>query len=240
MLAHLQLRGQCADSEIMGGVAVDGPMKGGAMGTSTLRVLLVEDHRLVREGLKLMLQSDDRFSIAAEATTLDEALALETKTDLVIADLNLPDARGATTVAALRSHFNVPILVVTGYAAGSEIANVFDAGATGFLLKGSSRQQLMEAAIAVARGERYLDPALGARLAEKDHRVKRPLSQREVQVLRLLALGHTNAEIAQLLGVSPRTVEGHRTNVLRKLGLKTRADLVRYALDAGLIDASTG
>lgn len=208
------------------------------MGTSALRVMLVEDHRLVREGLKLMLESDERFSIAAEATTLDEALTLPVQADLVIADLNLPDARGATTVAALRSRFGAPILVITGHGAGSEIADVFDAGATGLLLKGSSRQQLVEAALAVARGEHYLDPALGARMAEREHRVKRPLSQREVQVLRLLALGHTNSEIAELLGVSPRTVEGHRTNVLRKLGLKTRADLVRYALDAGLIDTS--
>jgi DNA-binding NarL/FixJ family response regulator len=207
------------------------------MTTSAVRVLLVEDHRLVREGLKLIFESDERFSIVAEATTLGEAVALPAQADLVVADLNLPDARGATTVATLRSRFEAPILVVTGHGAGGEIAEAFDAGAGGFLLKGSSRHQLVDAALAVARGQRYLDPSLGARMAERQRRVNRPLSHRETQVLRLLALGHTNNEIAKLLSVSPRTVEGHRTNVLRKLGLKTRADLVRYALDTGLIDA---
>ena len=207
-----------------------------------LTIALVEDHLLMREGLRVLLDAVDGMEVVGEASTLAEAAALEGDPDVVVTDLMLPDGRGPDVVRMVAERFpRSAILVLSMVDNATDVQLAFSAGARGYLLKEAASSELVEAVRRVGAGEDYLHPRLGATLASK-----RPvgrvhvsatvdLSEREIEVLRLIGTGHTNAEIATLLHLSLRTIENHRASVQRKLGVRTRAELVREASERGLL-----
>ena len=212
------------------------------MTDSRISVLLMDDHVVVREGLRALLERQDDIYVLAEAGSVAEAIEAEVDPDVVVADLVLPDYRGADVVRRLKErHPDSAILVLTMVDNPTDVQLCLAAGAQGYVLKETASTELVDAVRKVAGGEDYLQPSLGAALAKwrdapgRVHaRAIDELTPREREVLRLIALGHTNAEIATMLYVSVRTVENHRASVLRKLGLRTRAELVRHATEAGL------
>jgi two-component system, NarL family, response regulator NreC len=213
------------------------------MGDGPISVLLMDDHVVVREGLRALLERQDDVSVLAEAGTVGEAVGADVEPDVVVADLVLPDDRGADVVKRLNVRYpDSAILVLTMVDNPTDVQRCFAAGARGYLLKETASTELVDAVRKVAAGEDYLQPALGAALARwrdtpghVDADAVDDLTPREREVLRLIALGHTNAEVAEMLAVSVRTVENHRASVMRKLGLRTRAELVRHASDTGLV-----
>jgi two-component system, NarL family, response regulator NreC len=208
-----------------------------------ISVLLMDDHVVVREGLRALLERQDDMDVLAEAGSVGEAVDLDVQPDVIVADLVLPDDRGADVVKRLVERYpDASILVLTMVDNPTDVQLCLAAGARGYLLKETASTELVDAVRKVASGADYLQPSLGAALAKwrdapgRVHaRAIDDLTQREREVLRLIALGHTNAEIAQMLYVSVRTVENHRASVMRKLGLHTRAELVRHATEAGLV-----
>ena len=213
------------------------------MNNEHISVLLMDDHVVVREGLRALLERQDDIDVVAEAGSVTEAVESEANPDVVVADLVLPDDRGADVVRRLKErHPDAAILVLTMVDNPTDVQLCLAAGARGYLLKETASTELVDAVRKVAGGADYLQPSLGAALAkwrEAPGRVHAraidELTPREREVLRLIALGHTNAEIATMLYVSVRTVENHRASVLRKLGLRPRAELVRHANEAGLV-----
>lgn len=213
------------------------------MSDGKIQVLLMDDHVVVREGLRALLERQDDIDVKAEASSVAEAVALEVEPDVVVADLMLPDERGVEVVRRLKERYQkAAILVLTMVDNPTDVQQCLAAGARGYLLKETAGSELVDAVRKVAGGEDYLQPSLGAALAkwkESPGRVRAravdDLTPREREVLRLIALGHTNTEIATMLYVSVRTVENHRAGVMRKLGLRSRAELVRHAAEAGLI-----
>ena len=218
-------------------------MGGDGVGDRSISVLLMDDHVVVREGLRALLERQDDVVVLSEAGSVTEAVGADVEPDVVVADLVLPDDRGADVVKRLYERYpNAAILVLTMVDNPTDVQLCLAAGARGYLLKETASTELVDAVRKVAGGEDYLQPSLGAALAKWRDAPGRvhaqaidDLTAREREVLRLIALGHTNAEIAQMLYVSVRTVENHRASVMRKLGLKTRAELVRHATDSGLI-----
>jgi two-component system, NarL family, response regulator NreC len=210
---------------------------------ATIGVLLIDDHVVVREGLRALLERQQGVTVVAEAGSVDDAVALDVHADVVVADLMLPDERGAEVVRRIKQrHPDAAVLVLTMVDNPTDVQMCLAAGASGYLLKETASTELVDAVRRVAAGSDYLQPSLGAALArwrDTPGRVRSraidDLSEREREVLRLIALGHTNAEIASMLFVSVRTVENHRASVMRKLGLRTRAELVRHANEAGVV-----
>lgn len=213
------------------------------MSDGKIQVLLMDDHVVVREGLRALLERQDDIDVMAEASSVAEAVALDVEPAVVVADLMLPDERGVEVVRRLKERYQkAAILVLTMVDNPTDVQQCLAAGARGYLLKETAGSELVDAVRKVAGGEDYLQPSLGAALAkwkESPGRVRAravdDLTPREREVLRLIALGHTNTEIATMLYVSVRTVENHRAGVMRKLGLRSRAELVRHAAEAGLI-----
>jgi two-component system, NarL family, response regulator NreC len=208
------------------------------------RVLICDDHGLVRAGLGRLLASEADFEVVGEAASADEAVrkARLEKPDVVLLDLMMPGRSGLDAVGDIFAAAPAAkILVLSMQGDAGDVRDAFAAGVGGYLLKDSADTDLVTAVREVAAGRRYLHPALGARLASPvvsaDLPVD-PLSQREREVLRLLALGYTNQEIAGRLYISVRTAETHRAHIMKKLRLATRADLVHYALSVGGLDRS--
>jgi two-component system response regulator NreC len=210
-----------------------------------IRVLIVDDHTLVRSGLRLLLEAEQGFVVVEdEAADAEQAIRLTRlhKPDVVLLDVVMPGRSGidaAPEILAVAPHAR--ILVLSMQDDPSYVRQAFGAGASGYLLKDAADDDLVQAVREVAVGNRYVHPALGARLAaaEADAKARAqadPLSDREREVLRLLALGHTNQEIAKLLFISVRTAETHRAHVMQKLRLSTRAELVRHAIRQGLLE----
>jgi two-component system, NarL family, response regulator NreC len=210
----------------------------------SIRVLVVDDHAIVRSGLRRVLDAEDDIETVAEAPNAERAVfeALESKPDVVLLDLVMPGKSGIEGMPALLQAVpEAKVLVLSMQDDPHYVREAFEAGASGYVLKEAADTEVVDAVRAVANGERYLHPALGASLvaAEAEERKRAesdPLSDREREVLKLLALGHTNQEIASLLFISVRTAETHRAHIMQKLGLSSRAELVRYALDQGLIE----
>jgi two-component system response regulator NreC len=211
------------------------------------RILLVDDHAVFRSGVRALLEREGDLVIAGEAGGADDALALLSRleVDVVLLDLSLPGKGGAWFAErARRQHPRLALLVLTMHEDQSYLHQLFGIGALGYLLKKSSGSALVEAIRAVSRGQHYVDPALAGSLEADRVARTRPasaggpekLTAREREVARLLAWGHTNLEIAAKLNISDRTVETHRANVMSKLRLTTRADLVRFAVRHGLLD----
>lgn len=207
------------------------------------RILLIDDHPIVREGIRRLVERHPELEVVGEASSLGEALEFSTDHDVIVADLMLGDARGAEVVSALKERFpSSEILVLTMLDNSSDVQMCLNAGARGYLLKESAADDLVEAIRRVARSEDYLHPALGAAIARlvsvpiNWNTGRGELSLREIEILKLLGLGHTNAEVAKMLGVSPRTIEAHRSHIMGKLGVDSRAGLVKAAVERGLLD----
>jgi two-component system, NarL family, response regulator NreC len=213
-----------------------------------IRVLLVDDHAVVRSGLRLLLDREEDIEFAGEAGDADaaEREARREKPDVVVLDVTLPGRSGIEAMPAIKAAApGARVLVLSMQDDPSYVREAFAAGAMGYVLKEAADTEVVAAVREVAAGGRYVHPALGARLAaaDADARARQqydPLSDREREVLRLLALGHTNQEIAKMLYISVRTAETHRAHIMQKLRLSTRAELVRYALANGLLDESPG
>ena len=221
------------------------PTKSAEVATkSTIHVLVVDDHTLVRSGLRLLLEAEPDVSVDDEAGDAEQAIRLARlhKPDVILLDVVMPGRSGLDAAPdILEAAPKAKILVLSMQDDPSYVRQAFSAGATGYLLKEAADDELVQAVRDVAAGGRYVHPALGARLAaaEAEARARAeadPLSDREREVLRLLALGHTNQEIAKLLFISVRTAETHRAHVMQKLRLSTRAELVRHALHQGLLE----
>lgn len=205
-------------------------------------VLIVDDHAVVRAGLRLLLEREDDLEVLGEAGDAREAVFLTRrhKPSVILLDVSLPGRNGVDVIAELlQDSPESRVLMLSMEDDPSYVRRAFAAGANGYVLKEAAEADVVQAIRRVADGEQYVHPSLGARLvappvatgADQD-----PLSDREREVLSLLALGHTNHEIAEELVVSVRTVESHRSHILSKLRLATRAELVRYALDNGLLE----
>jgi two-component system response regulator NreC len=210
---------------------------------SPIRIVLADDHRVVRTGLGLLLEAEEAIDVVAEAGDIDSALraVLGHKPDVLVLDLNMPGTQTSLEALSLiRERSAQTATVVLTMQEDPEYArSALRAGALGYVLKEAADTELVEAVRRAAEGRTYLNPSLGARLAALPEQPAGPpddLSGRELEVLRLIALGHTNAEIGEQLFLSVRTVETHRAHVQQKLGRTTRAELVRYALDHGLLN----
>jgi DNA-binding NarL/FixJ family response regulator len=212
-----------------------------------VRVLLVDDHPVVRGGLRLLLSQGDGVAVVGEAETGREAIRLadELAPDVAVVDLGLPDISGLDVTRAIRA--SVPstrILIVTMYDEDEYVVGVLEAGADGYLLKQSSGDDLRNAVLRLHAGERVLHPkalqALIARATNRAEPAAEALSDREREVLQLLADGGTSKEIATTLGLRPKTVENHRARILDKLGAPNSAAAVRTAVARGLIRPSAG
>ncbi len=207
-----------------------------------IRVLIVDDHPVVRAGLRLLLEREDDMEPVGEAGDAQEALreAQKLEPDVILMDVVMPGATGVDAAAEIRHVVpSARILMLSMQDDPSYVRQAFTNGAIGYVLKEAADSELVTAIRRVAAGEQYVHPTLGAKLvagAPSSRPTDDPLSDREREVLSLLALGHTNQEIADRLVVSVRTVEAHRAHILTKLRLSTRADLVRYAIDAGLLE----
>ena len=214
------------------------------MTTARIRILIVDDHAVVRSGLRRVLEAEPDLDVVGEAGDAQRALfeALETKPDVVLLDVVMPGESGIEAIPELLARVpKTTVLVLSMQDDPHYVREAFAAGARGYVLKEAADVELVAAVREVAGGGRYVHPALGARLVAADVEERKraaddPLSEREREVLRLLALGHTNQEIAKLLFISVRTAETHRAHVMQKLGVSSRAELVRYAIREGLLD----
>lgn len=218
------------------------PMMGERPSISSITVVLADDHQVVRAGLRLLLESDGRFAVIGEAGDVRGAVEAvrEHRPRVLVLDLNMGGVSSLDEIPRLRQDWpDTQIVVLTMQEDPGFARAVLRAGALGYVLKDAADSELMGAVVLASEGQTYLDPRLGARLAAEPQAVSTPpdrLSPRETEVLRLIALGHTNTEIAAMLFLSVRTVESHRAHIQQKIGLTSRAELVSYASEHGLLD----
>jgi DNA-binding NarL/FixJ family response regulator len=214
----------------------------GPRGPEMIRLLLVDEHALFRSSLRVRLDRENDIKTIGEAGTAEQAIAntRALQPDVVLLDRVLPRKDGYTTIPELlKASPKTKVLVVSSHSRPAAVRQAMNGGAHGFVPKRSSDTELIEAIRRIAVGEQLFDPDLAARLVADDASLELiALSERERDVLHLLALGYTNPEIATRLYVSVRTVDSHRASIMRKLRLETRAELVMFALANGLIGAA--
>jgi len=209
-----------------------------------LRILVADDHAIVRQGLKLLIDSQQDMKVVAEAADGQAALerAAAVKPDIVVMDLSMPGMNGLTATRTLKERQpKVTIVALTRHEDETYLEELLRAGASAYILKQSAPADFLQAIRAVAAGGIYLDPAMTSRvagglLAGKPHvqtDTSAKLTERETEVLRLVAVGHSNVEIAARLGIAVKTVEVHKTNAMKKLGLTGRVDVIRYGVLQG-------
>ena len=213
------------------------------------RLLLVDDHAVVRSGLKMLLSGHSEMEIVGEAGTAEEALELagQTHPDVILMDIGLPDKTGIEATREIKKKFpEVKIVALTIHEDEEYFFQMLNAGASGYVPKRAAPEELLTAIRAAAAGEVYLYPSLAKLLVQDYLSADRPaeekanldgLTDREHEVLTQLAEGASNEEIATTLVISPKTVERHRENIMKKLNLHSRAELVRYAIRKGIIKA---
>lgn len=205
----------------------------------TTTIVLADNHAVVRSALRLLLDAEPGFEVVAEAGDAGTAVRLVRghKPAVLILDLNMPGGSNLEAIPEIRDASpETEIVVLTMQNEPAFAREALRAGVRGYVLKEAADAELVQAVRSAAAGDTYLQPALGARLAAEPNPAVDELSERERDVLRLIALGHTNAEIAEQLSISIRTVESHRAHIQRKLQLSKRAELVRYALEHGLVE----
>jgi two-component system response regulator NreC len=208
-----------------------------------ISVVLVDVHAVVRSGIRLLLDGQDDIEVIGEAGNGKDAIfrARALKPDVILLDVVMPGESGIEVLPTLlKESPETKVLVLSMQDDPRYVREAFAVGAHGYVLKEAADEEVVSAIREIARGGRYVHPALGARMVTADAEEKAaaeadPLSEREREVLHLLALGHTNQEIAQRLYMSVRTAESHRAHIMQKLSLATRAELVRYALSHGLL-----
>ena len=212
-----------------------------------VRVLLADDHVTVRYGLKLLINAEPDMTVVAEAGDGDEAVrkALETKPDVVVMDISMPDMNGLAATRALKqAQRDILVITLTRHTDDAYLHELLRAGASGYVLKRSAPTELLHAIRGVAAGGQYVDSTLTSRVTSAF--MARPaggtgkqapaLTDREAQVLRLIAAGYGNKEIGAQLTLSAKTVDAHKTNAMRKLDLRGRIDIVKYAVLQGWLD----
>jgi two-component system, NarL family, response regulator NreC len=213
------------------------------MADGPITIVLADDHAVVRRGLRLVLDGEDGFEVVAECGTTDDAVRLikAHRPAVAVLDLNMPGTLASSLDALPALAAEAPgtrIVVLTMQEDPQYARRALAAGANAYVLKEGADHELVEAVRRAAAGEVYLNPQLGARIAAAPPEPAGPpddLTEREAQILRMIALGHTNTEIGRQLFLSVRTVESHRAHVQQKLGRTSRAELVRYALDHGML-----
>ena len=210
-----------------------------------LRILLAEDHETIRDGLKLLVNSQPDMEVVGEADNGRVAvqLAQELLPDVTVMDVSMPELNGLQATKKLKQRCpQVKVLTLTRHTDDGYLQQLLQAGASGYVLKQSKSAELLRAIRAVANGQTYLDPAItekavtqirSGRRAVRGSSPDTNLSEREAEVLRLIALGYINKEVAARLSLSVKTVEAHKANGMRKMGMKSRVDIVRYALLQG-------
>jgi two-component system response regulator NreC len=210
----------------------------------SVRVLIVDDHAVFRAGLKMLIDAEKDLEAVGEAGTARDAIfqARALRPDVVLLDIVMPDQSGLDAVPTLlHERPETKILVLSMQDDPQYVRQAFAVGASGYILKEAADTEVVAAIREVAAGSNYVHPAVGAKLiaaetAEARRAEEDPLSDREREVLRLLALGHTNQEISAQLYISVRTAETHRAHIMQKLRLSSRAELVRYALEQGVLE----
>jgi two-component system response regulator NreC len=212
-----------------------------------IRVMLVDDHAVVRAGLRMMLESEEEFDICSEASTASEAIVktAQDKPDVILMDIGLPDMTGIDATKEIKRAFpEIPVVALTIHEDEEYFFKMLDAGASGYVPKRAAPEELLSAIRAAYSGEVYLYPSL-AKLLVRDFLSQQQesaantlngLTAREEEVLALLAEGESNTEIAEKLTISPKTVARHRENIMNKLNLHSRTDLVKYAIRKGIIE----
>lgn len=214
-------------------------------GKVDVSVVIADDHPVVRSGLRTLLDAEDDLEVVAEAADVEEALRKvgAHRPEVLVLDLVMPGPPPIEAIPRLLdAHAGMAIVVLTMQSDPAYVRAALRNGVRGYILKEAAHTALVGAVRRVAGGGTYVDPGLGAALASEPDEGNAPdgLSGREAEVLGLVALGHTNQEIADQLTVSVRTVESHRASIQRKLSFESRAALVRYAFDRGLIEPPTG
>ncbi len=208
----------------------------------TFRILIADDHGVIRAGLHALLDAESDIEVIGEAEDTEEVIRLagELSPDIVLMDVSMPGEGGIEATRKICSdHPKLRVLILTVHEDKGLLQEALRYGASGYILKQAVKSELINAIHAVGRGELYIHSALTRALLDQvpDLQVPRPdntLTAREVDVLRLIAKGHTNSQIGQLLNISIRTVEFHRSNLITKLGVESRVGLVRYAEEHGL------
>jgi two-component system, NarL family, response regulator NreC len=208
-----------------------------------IRLLIIDDHQLVRSGLRRLLENEEDLTVEDEAGTAYDAVRLARlhKPDVILLDIVMPGGSGLEAIPEIRTAApKAKVLALSMQDDPSYVRQAFALGASGYVLKEAADDELLAAIREVAKGGNYVDHQLGSRLAAHDAKAEAeqeadPLSDREREVLKLLALGHTNQEISKRLFISVRTAETHRARIMQKLGLTTRAELVRVAIERGLL-----
>ena len=215
--------------------------------TAETTIVICDDHALVRSGIRRLIESEPGLSVRGEASNSEEALAqvVEHRPDVLLLDVTMPGRSGIEVLREIIAAAPATrVLMLSMHDDAAYVRQALAGGASGYLLKDAADADLVKALNEVRDGRRYLHPALGARLAATEtvtavRPVENSLSDREHQVLRMLALGHTNQEIATTMSLSVRTAETLRAKIVNKLGLRTRAELVRYALESGELEHAT-
>ena len=211
--------------------------------TDEIRIVLADDHVVVRSALRMLLDAEPGLEVVAEAGDVDGAIRYLRghRPEVLILDLNMP---GRASLEALpditEASPETQVVVLTMQSEPAFAREAMQAGVLGYILKEAADTELVKAVRLAAQGRTYLQPDLGARLAAEPPDAPDDLSGRELEILRLIALGHTNGEIAEQLLISVRTVESHRSHIQQKLHLAKRSELVRYALERGMLDAEQG
>jgi two-component system response regulator NreC len=209
-----------------------------------IRIVVVDDHAVVRAGIRLLLEAEEDLEVVGDAGNTRDAIfeVRANKPDVVLLDVTMPDESGIEALPQLLHEApDTKVLMLSMQDDPSYVRQAFASGASGYVLKEAADAEVVAAIREVAAGRNYVHPALGARMVAADAAAHAaadadPLSDREREVLRMLALGHTNQEIAKELYISVRTAETHRAHIMRKLQLSTRAELVRYAIDHGQLE----
>lgn len=211
------------------------------------RVLISDDHAIVRTGLRTLLKAQPTLELVGEATGGYEALELAEKTrpDILLLDLSMPDLDGISVTRESKRRFpEVRVLILTVHEEQALLREAIRAGASGYILKQAAESELLSAIDVLMRGNMYVDPAMMRDLLRESMEgptsstgeAVEPLTPRETEVLTYIVRGYTNRQIGEELGISVRTVEGHRANLSSKLGIQSRVDFVRYAREHGLVD----
>jgi|JI10StandDraft_1071094.scaffolds.fasta_scaffold17188_8 two-component system, NarL family, nitrate/nitrite response regulator NarL len=208
-----------------------------------LRIILVDDHQIMLDGISALLKNDERFSIVGTYTRCAEALAEMQNVDVVITDIQMPEMNGLEFTKVIRSKFSgVFILALSMSGEDAMVSEMLNAGVNGYVLKNTGQEELKNALMTIVRGETYLSPEIAAALTRalvaqrKEAEDPAPkLTQREIEIIKLIAKEYSNEKIANELFISERTVETHRKNIFRKTGTKGVVGLLKYAMDKKII-----
>ena len=213
---------------------------------SQIKLFLVDDHLVLRSGLRMLLDSYEDMTVVGEAKSGEEAIekVLEINPDIVLLDISMPGVGGLYALRKIKETADVKVLMLTMHADEEYLKEALQAGVSGYVLKQAAHSELVGAIREVAKGQIYMDPGMAQSLVKS---IYHPLSnnthgnstltEREREVLKLIALGYTNKEIGEILVVSVKTVESHKTRIMEKIKCKKRSEMVRYAIDKGYINS---